>query len=130
MSHKTTTEEGGNIIIEALPYGFDRLPEHLSNLRKKLYIKAKQEPRFRFYVLYDRIYRKDVLAAAWQQVASNKGAPGVDGVSIEDIQNSSEGVEGFLAGIHEDLKHKSYKPQAVCRVMIPKANPTLRVILR
>jgi len=122
LSHKTTTEEGGNIIIEALPYGFDGLPEPLSNLRKELYIKAKQEPRFRFYALYDRIYRKDVLAAAWQQVASNKGAPGVDGVSIEDIRNSSEGVEGFLAGIHEDLKHKSYKPQAVSRVMIPKAN--------
>jgi RNA-directed DNA polymerase len=122
LSQKTTTEEGGNIIAEALPYGFDGLPDPLSKLRKKLYIKAKQEPRFRFYALYDRIYRKDVLAAAWQQVASNKGVPGVDGVSIEDIQSSPEGVGGFLAGIHEDLKHKSYKPQAVSRVMIPKAN--------
>jgi len=122
LSHKTTTDEGGDVITEGLPYGYDNLPDPLSNLRKKLYIKAKQEPRFRFYALYDRIYRKDVLAAAWQQVFSNKGAPGVDGVSIEDIQSSPEGVVGFLAGIHEDLKHKSYKPQAVSRVMIPKAN--------
>ncbi len=122
MSYKTTTEEGVNTIAEALPYGNENLPEPLSTLRKKLYIKAKREPRFRFYALYDRVYRKDVLAAAWHQVSSNKGSSGVDGVSIADIECLPRGVEGFLADLHEELKQKRYTPQAVRRVMIPKAN--------
>ncbi len=122
MSNKTTTEEGVNTIAEALPYGNENLPEPLATLRKRLYIKAKREPRFRFYALYDRVYRKDVLAAAWHQVASNKGSSGVDGVSIDDIERSPRGVEGLLSDLHEELKQKCYTPQAVRRVMIPKAN--------
>jgi len=121
LSNKTTTEEG-TFIFEVTAYGTENLPEPLSLLRKKLYIKAKQEPGFRFYALYDRIYRKDVLMAAWDQVASNKGSPGVDGVSIDDILNSPQGVEGFLAELREELRQKIYRPQAVRRVLIPKAN--------
>jgi RNA-directed DNA polymerase len=98
------------------------LPEAVFTLRKRLYIKAKQEPRYRFYALYDRVYRPDVLAAAWGQVAANDGAPGVDGVSIKDVRNAPHGVDGFLAEIHESLKAKRYRPQAVRRKMIPKAN--------
>ncbi|HHD64199.1 MAG TPA: hypothetical protein ENK96_07555 [Desulfobulbaceae bacterium] len=98
------------------------LPEPLFRLREKLYIKAKREPGFRFYALYDRIYRQDVLAAAWTLVARNGGAPGVDGVSIHQIQASSGGEQCFLEEIHISLKEKRYKPQAVRRVMIPKAN--------
>jgi RNA-directed DNA polymerase len=110
----------------ALPETFavngQRLPEAVFRLRKRLYIKAKQEPKFRFYTLYDRIYRADVLAAAWVRVAANNGKPGVDGVSIQDIQRSPQGPEGLLDELHITLKAKRYKPQAVRRVMIPKAN--------
>jgi len=110
------------------------LPESVFRLRKKLYIKAKQEPKFRFYALYDRIYRQDVLAAAWDQVVLNNGSPGVDGISISMIQSSPEREAAFLQEIHQSLKEKRYRPQAVRRVMIEKANggqrplgiPTLR----
>ena len=97
-----------------------RLPEKLSSLRQKLYRKAKQEPKFRFYVLYDRIYRRDVLTSAYQIARAKKGAGGVDGVSFEQIEASAGGAEGFVEQIHESLKRKQYRPSAVRRVYIPK----------
>ena len=98
------------------------LPEKLHQLRWKLNQKAKNEPKFRFYALYDRIYRKDVLEAAWKHVGKPGKASGIDGVRAEDILGEDGGKEKFLQSIHEELKSKSYHPSAVKRVYIAKAN--------
>ena len=107
-------------IWEAADVKTIRLPEKLSSLRQKLYGKAKQEPKFRFYVLYDRICRRDVLTSAYRIARAKKGAGGVDGVSFEQVETSAGGVEGFVDEIQESLKRKRYRPAPVRRTYIPK----------
>ena len=93
-------------------------PIKIRMLQRKLYQKAKGEPSYRFYLLYDKMYREDILAHAYVLVKSNQGAPGVDGQSFWGIE--SLGLEEWLSGIRKDLRAKTYQPQAVQRVMIPK----------
>jgi RNA-directed DNA polymerase len=95
-------------------------------LRAKLYEKAKREPGYRFYSLFGQILRRDVLWAAWCQVAGNAGSPGVDGVSIDAVLNAPGGPEALLERIERELRERTYRPTAVKRVMIPKANGKLR----
>jgi len=93
-------------------------PSKIRELQIKLYRKAKNEPGYRFYMLYDKIYREDILAHAYEQARANKGAPGVDGQTFEQIE--SAGREEWLTGIRQELRNKTYQPQPVRRVMIPK----------
>jgi RNA-directed DNA polymerase len=102
-----------------------KLPPKVAELRRKLGQKAKQEPDFRFYALYDRVYRHDVLAAAWWLVWKNNGAPGVDGLSCQDIIDGP-GAGPFCEQLHEELRTKTYQPQPVKRVYIPKPDGRLR----
>jgi group II intron reverse transcriptase/maturase len=90
----------------------------VQKLQAALHAKAKGEPKFRFYALYDKVYRYDVLLSAWQRCLNNGGAPGVDGQTFEDIE--AYGVEKWLKELIEELRTKSYQPQAVRRVYIPK----------
>ena len=100
-------------------------PEKIRILQRKLYTKAKQEPGYRFYALYDKVYRADILRHAYKLVRSNKGSPGIDGVSFEAI-DAEEGVEMFLEGLAEEVKNKTYQPLPVRRVMIPKSDGSQR----
>jgi len=101
------------------------LPVKVAELRRKLGHKAKQEPRFRFYTLYDRICRPDVLAAAWWLVWKNDGAAGVDGITCQDIINGP-GAGPFCEQLYEELRTKRYRPQPVKRVYIPKPDGRMR----
>jgi RNA-directed DNA polymerase len=94
--------------------------EKIRTLQRKLYRKAKAEPAFRFYVLYDKIYREDILRHAYEVARANAGAAGVDGMSFAQIEAS--GLEAWLAGLREELATKIYRPDPVRRVMIPKPN--------
>jgi RNA-directed DNA polymerase len=100
-------------------------PEGIRTLQRKLYHKAKQEPAYRFYALYDKVYRADILGHAYRLVRANKGSAGVDGIIFEAIEDG-EGVSVFLKELEEALKKKTYGPDPVKRVMIPKGDGSER----
>ena len=97
-----------------------KTPEEVRELQRKLYRKAKQEKEYRFYLLYDKVYRQDILNHAYKLVKANKGAPGIDGETFDSIEKREGGAEKYLEEIAGELKRKDYKPQAVRRVYIPK----------
>lgn len=94
-------------------------PDKIRNLQRGLYVKAKNEPKFRFYALYDKVYREDILLHAYELAKANEGAPGVDAVTFEQIEKG-EGVAALLGKLKEELKAGTYRPQAVRRVYLPK----------
>jgi RNA-directed DNA polymerase len=108
-------EEKKMVIGESL-----ETPDKIRTLQKKLYLKAKAEPDFRFYLLYDKVWREDILEHAYKVARANAGAPGVDGVSFADIDRA--GPKEWLSEIRKTLRERTYRPDPVRRVMIPKPN--------
>ncbi len=102
------------------------IPPKVSELRWKLGNKAKLEPEFRFYALYDRIYRRDVLEAAYARIRANNGSAGSDNVSFEILEKEEDGSRKLVDQIEKELKEKIYRPRPIKRVYIPKANGKLR----
>ena len=99
-----------------------KTPDKIRELQRKLYLKAKQERSFRFYLLYDKVWRWDILSHAYRLAKAKGGAPGVDGVTFEAIEEREGGADGYLREIQQDLRGKTYKPMPIRRAYIPKSD--------
>ena len=102
-----------------------RTPNKIRTLQRKLYAKAKQEPAFRFYALYDKVHRADILSHAYDLVRANRGAPGIDGVTCKALEAGS-GKAAYLGQLQEELERKTYCADGVRRVWIPKPDGSER----
>lgn len=98
----------------------------VQKLQTALHVKAKAEPNYRFYSLWDKVCRQDVLREAWRRCRKNGGAAGTDGVALEDIEAS--GVERWLGALQQELREKVYRPQPLLRVWIPKSSGGRRAL--
>lgn len=107
-----------------MPARADNIENKTRELQRKLYQAAKRSPNRRFHQLYDKVWRRDFLELGWQEVRSKGGAPGIDGVTIEDIEE--QGVERFLDALQQELKERTYRPLPVRRVKIPKRGGGIR----
>ena len=105
-----------------------RLPVKVAELRRKLYQKAKQEPKFRFYALYDRICRSDVLTAAWWIVLAKNKTPGIDGVTCRDIMDAPGGAAQYLVNLEESLRTTTYRPDRMKQRTFDKKLGLLRML--
>ena len=94
-------------------------PHKIETLQKSLHAKAKAEPQYRFYSLWDKVYRLDVLTAAYRKSRRNGGVSGTDGVTFDSIE--SYGLEKWLRELQQELRERSYTPQPLLRVWIPKS---------
>ena len=100
--------------------------ERLQTLQEKLYQKAKQEPGFKFYVLYDKLFIPYLLRAAWLSVKKKNSVAGVDNQTVADVERY--GVAKYLQELGEELRRQTYQPQAIKRIYLPKPNGKLRPI--
>jgi RNA-directed DNA polymerase len=93
-------------------------PDSVRRLQRALYVKAKSEPAYRFYLLYDKVHREDILSHAYRVSRAARGASGVDGVTFAAIEGA--GLDEWLAGLRRAQQNKTYRPDPVRRVLIPK----------
>ena len=124
LDQPTAADEGGDnhARTRASDVVKDEGVSNLQALQRVLYRSAKQDPTRRFHALYDKLTRSDVMWQAWVNVATNQGAPGTDGVSIDSVEaGGTEGVSSFLDSLAKEVKAKRYRPQPLRRVNIPKA---------
>src|SRR5271156_3828723 len=121
--YKLSTETG-QVQVKERRLGNLATPASVQKLQMALRAKAKTEAGYRFYALYDKIYREDILAHAYAQCRSNKGAPGVDGQDFADVE--TYGMQRWLGELALALKEETYRPDPIRRVFIPKANGNLR----
>ena len=124
LDQPTNANESGDhrVPIRVRDIARDEGVSNLQALQRVLYRSAKQDPTRRFHALYDKLTRSDVMWQAWINVATNQGAPGVDGVSIDSVKvGGYEGVTSFLDELSTAVNDQSYRPQPLRRVNIPKA---------
>jgi len=101
-----------------------KAPINLQDLRRRLYVKAKTEPTWRFWGLYGHVCKRETLQQAYRLAKANDGAPGIDGVTFEAVE--AEGVERFLDQLHQELVQRTYRPQKARKVEIPKGGGKMR----